>query len=288
MSNMNPLSQYTKTPIKFTKLVTNSKVPYSKDVIADTSTEIGICARSARDELLFNNPDALMNGKAVSTVIENCVKDVKNADELFVPDVELLLIGIKLATKEETYEIIEKCPKCEKEGMFERDLNYLFEQATLMQEEPVLALDNGLVIYFKPHTWKEHTEFSIRTFQQQKTMQFADKIEEDDEKLKFFSTFFDNMAQLQFDILTTYISRIELPDNVLVDNKEHIKEWANNLDKNTVEVITEAAYKMNSFGVDHNLDVECSECKHQWTIEGLQFDPSSFFVDSFSRKTTKK
>lgn len=288
MSNMNPLSQYTKNPIKYTKLISNGKVPYKSGVVKDISTELGICARSARDELLFNNPDALMNGKAVSTVIENCVPDITKAEHLFLPDIELLLIGIKLATGEKSYEIETKCPACQKLGVFERDLNYLFEQATFMADKPVLALDNGLVLFLKPHTWKEHTEFSIRAFQHNKTMQYADKVETDEDKLKLISDIFDKMAKLQFDMLTDFIMNIELPDGVIVEDRNNIRDWANDLDKTTVQMITDAAYAMNMSGVDHSMDVQCAECNHEWTLEDLQFDPSSFFVQGFSRKTTKK
>lgn len=288
MSNMNPLSQYTKNPIKFTRLVSNNKIPYKPGVLKNPDDELGICARSARDELLFNNPDALMNGKAVKNVIENCVPDVLNADELYLPDVELLLLGIKLATKETTYEIETPCPACSKYGMFERDVNYLFETANLIKEEPTLVLENGLVLYLKPHTWKQHTEFSTDAFQQNKMMQHADKVESDEEKIKLISTIFDNMAKLQFAMLTEFISRIELPDDITVTDRKHINEWAENLDKHTIDEITKAAFDMNMNGVEHNMDVQCSECGHEWTIENLQFDPSSFFVQGFSRKTTKK
>lgn len=288
MSNMNPLAQYTKNPIKYTRLITNNKIPYSTDVIKNPNDEFGICARSARDELLFNNPDALMNGKAVKTVIENCVPGVLNADELYLPDVEILLIGIKLATKENSYEIETECPHCKKNGLFERNIEYLFETANFITEEPKVVLENGLVLYLKPHTWKQHTEFSIQAFQHSKMMQHADKITSEEEKMKLFSSVLDNMAKLQFNMLTEFIMKIELPDDVIVEDKKYILEWAENLDKHTVESITEAAYKMNMNGVEHNMDVQCSECNHEWTIENIQFDPSSFFVQGFSRKTMKK
>lgn len=289
MSNMNPLSQYTKIPIKFTKLISNRKVPYKDGVINPDIEEFGICARSARDEMAFNNPDALLNGQAVRNVIENCVKDIKNADELYLPDVELLLIGIKLATKESSYEIETACPECGKVGAFERDLNGLFEGASFITEEPKLILeDSGLVLYMKPHTWKQHTHFSTKSFQQQKSAQLADLATTDEEKLKIINKIFGDMAELQFEMLLGLISKIDCPNDVVVTDPEFIRDWLSDLDRNTVSMIMEKSRELNTCGIEKTMEVGCSECHHTWTLEDLKFDPSSFFVHGFSQPIMRK
>ena len=42
--------------------------------------------------------------------------------------------------------------------------------------------------------------------------------------------------------------------------------------------------KLNSIGAPHEMDVVCSnpECNHEWTLDGLRYDPSHFFAQSSS------
>ena len=77
----NPLLAYRPHPRVYVKLPTCGAY-YSDDVLDTKDHEIGVCAMSAKDEMLLNNPEALMNGRALSQVIENCVPSVKNAIEL--------------------------------------------------------------------------------------------------------------------------------------------------------------------------------------------------------------
>lgn len=288
---MNPLSKYTKVESLYTKLVTNDVIKYKEGVLVSNTVECGICARSARDELMFNNPDALMNGEAVVNVIENCVPNVANARELFVPDVELLLIGIKLATKETEYHIEVDCPNCAHHGAFERNLQYLMDSAELLTEQPTLLLEDvgGLILKFKPHTWQEHSTFGLRMFNEQKRAQLLEKSEmTEKKKMKEFTDIFENMTQLSFDMAVANIDYIETIDGDKVDLPEHISEWLGTQPAYILKQIRERADFINNVGVSHELDVGCSSCGHEWVLENLQFDPSSFFVQSFSSQNQKK
>ncbi|AQW88773.1 putative baseplate hub subunit [Erwinia phage pEa_SNUABM_50] len=291
MNQMNPLSKYTKVETLYTKLVSNDVIKYPKGVLVSDTVECGICARSARDELMFNNPDALMNGEAVVNVIQNCVPNISNARDLFVPDVELLLIGIKLATKETEYQIEVNCPECGHHGAFERNLQYLLDSAELLEEQPTLILEDigGLIIKFKPHTWKEHSEFGLRMFKEQKRAQLLENVEmTDEEKMKEFTDVFEKMTQLSFDMTVANIDYIETVDGVIVKEDEFIADWVGTQPAFILKQIREKADYINNIGVSHEMDVGCSECGHEWVLENLQFDPSSFFVQGFSSQNQKK
>lgn len=279
---MNPLSKYTKVENIFIKLATNGAVPYSADVVANAAGECGVCARSSRDELILNNPDALMNGQAVSSVIENSVPNVLDASKLYVPDVEQLMIAIKIATKETTYSIEVECPNCSKHGAFERDLEWLNQTVTMMEEAPSLVLEDvgGLVINFAPLIWKDHSEFGMKMFQQKKRTQVLETIDElsEEEKIEQFRAIVEEMTQMNFDLIVSHISSIDLPDgDESVTDKEFIADWLGQQPTYIVKEIREKITELDSFGVDHTMDVECSECNHQWTITDLIYDPSHFF-----------
>ena len=284
MNKMNPLSKYTKVEVLYTKLVSNNVIPYPKGVLNNETVECGICARSARDELMFNNPDALINGEAVASVIENCVPNIADARKLFVPDVELLLIGIKIATKETSYNIEVECPNCNHHGAFERNLEALLASAELLEEQPELLLEEvgGLLLKFKPHTWAEHSEFSQKMFIEQKKARSLEQVDlSDEEKMKHFSAIFEVMTQLSFDMTVANIDYIETADGDKVTDRAFIAEWLGQQPAFILRQIRDKADFINNTGVSHEMEVGCSECGHEWTLENLQFDPSSFFVQGF-------
>lgn len=275
---MNPLAKYTKIEEISTKLVTNGVIPYKDGVLGPKGVKCGVCARSARDEMTLNTPDMLLNGDAVSRVIENCVPNVIDADELYVNDVEMLLIAIKVASKEETYDINVVCPECEKEGRFDRNLSYLLETAKSFSEIPSVDLDNGLRLEFKPLTWKEYSSFAERMFNEQQKTKFLETADIDkDEKVKIFSEVFESMAQLNFDMIGGVIAKIITPDGDEVVEKEFINEWLGQQSKGVLKLIREKMDEVLEIGVSHTMEVECSNCNHQWEIDGLKYDPSHFF-----------
>lgn len=291
MNNMNPLSKYTKVEVLYTKLVTNNIIKYPKNVLTNEGIECGICARSARDELMFNNPDALMNGEAVSNVIENCVPNVLNAKKLYIPDVEMLLIGIKLATKETEYQIEVDCPNCGHHGAFERDLRFLLDSAELLDEQPTLVLEDvgGLLLKFKPHTWEEYSNFGLKMFQEQKAASVIESNEDmtDEEKMKIFTNIFEAMTKLSFEMIVANIESIETVDGTVITEKNFISEWLGEQPAYILKQIREKADYINNVGVSHEMSVGCSSCDHEWTLTNLQFDPSNFFVSSFSSQVQK-
>jgi len=285
MNKMNPLSKYTKVEVLYAKLVSNDVVKYPEGVLLNNTVECGICARSARDELMFNNPDALMNGEAVVNVIENCVPNIGNARKLFVPDVELLLVGIKLATKEREYHIEVDCPNCKHHGAFERDLQVLLDSADLLEEQPELLLEDvgGLLLKFRPQTWEEYSAFGQNMFQQQKKAQVLENREDltEAEKMAVFSEIFEVMTKLSFEMIVCNIDSIETTEGMVITEKEFIAEWLGEQPAFVLKQIREKADWINNTGISHEMDVGCSSCGHEWTIENLQFDPSNFFAQSF-------
>lgn len=291
--NSNPLLQYIQQAEVFTRLPTEG-ILYAPDVIdISPEEEIGICGRSAKDEMLFNNPDALMNGKAVSSVIANCVQAVKKPEELFIPDVEALLMAIKAASGEKEYDMEITCPSCEKKGSFTRNIPHLLETATLLHEAPFVMIGE-LKVYLQPSTWKFHNFIGNETFKIKKTLQIIDTHNDiSDEKAKeIMSNCFDKMTDLHYEIMVTNIVKVVIPSElgepVSVIDKESIREWVNKLSTSDIKVILDKMEELNNMGVSKTQEVQCKYCEHVWEVTDLVFDPSHFFAKCFSSQHTKK
>lgn len=284
----NPLMAFQPHERIFVNLPTGGKF-YAEGVIdLSEGPEIGVKPMSAKDEMMLHNPDALMNGRAVTTVIKNCVPKVLLPQHLAVSDVEAILLAIKLASNEESYDINTKCPECKKEGAFSRDIDYLLQTITFHKDEYMFELDNGLVIYLKPNTWVSHSRLQQVAFRQQRLVAVAqDDSITDQEKQDIFSKVFDEMIDLNMDLVSDCIAYIQTPNGDVTDVK-YIREYIDTLTKKELDELGVIVESINSTGVEHSMDVCCSSCRHEWTIEGLRFDPSYFFAQNFSSHRPKK
>ena len=275
-TNMNPLMIYAPHEKVFCKLPSNLQY-YDETVIKTASNNIGVKPMSARDEMLLNNPDALMNGKAVQLLIESTVPSILDASKISIADAEVLMLAIKKATGDDEYTFKSNCPSCEKEGEFSRDIDMVLSNIEVLDKEYKWELDNGVVLFLKPCSWESYNTIQQVTFRQQKLLSIAKSQEvPEEEKREIFNAIFKEMIELNTALVVDCIHFVSTP-NGAVHQKEYIKEFVNSLDKNTVKSITAIAEKINNTGASHSLDAECPHCQHKWIISGLRFDPSHFF-----------
>lgn len=284
----NILMQYQAHESVFVDLPSNGLF-YADGIIDNPSEAIGVKKMSAKDEMIMNNPDALMNGRAVSSVISNCVPSVHKPQELCVADMEALLLGIKQASGQKTYEINTECPSCKATGVFERDIEAILYNVKQHTEAKSIPLDNGLVAYLRPNSWKSHSTIQQLAFKQQRLAVVA-KSEEiaDADKLRIFKELFDDMIELNFAIVCDCIHYIETPEEQRVYDANNIREFIETVDKVTLKKFSDEVQEINEIGVERTMDVQCSKCDHQWTLNNLRFDPSYFFGQNSSLAQSKK
>lgn len=274
--NNNPLMMYAPHEKVFCKLPSSANF-YLSGVLQNNKSEVGIKPMTAKDEMLMNNPEALMNGKAIELVIQNCCPSVLDASKLAIMDVEAILLGIKKATGDETYDFTCSCPQCKKEGEFKRDIDGILSSCTHLEKEYVVDFD-PVKVYLQPSTWEDYNNIQQLTFRQQKMLQVAKNQEiSDDEKSQIFNDVFRELVNIRTELMVNCIQKIEVPGNIVTD-KTYIREYVNCLDKNSVSKLSDVVENINSKGCSHSMDAECSYCEHKWTITDLKFDPSSFFV----------
>jgi hypothetical protein len=96
---------------------------YDDDVITFNSlNEVDIKPMLPIDELNIVNPELLISGKAIIDIIKSCCPGVHKPEELYYPDLNTIMLGVRKATygNELTQESI--CPKCnEKRAEIEKE-----------------------------------------------------------------------------------------------------------------------------------------------------------------------
>ena len=119
----NPLKKYYRQPKQYIKLPSGYKFYPEGAINVSESGEIAVYPMTAKDELLFKTPDALLNGEATVSVIQSCAPAIKNAWAMPSIDCDAALIAIRMATYGESMTLPVTVPGTK----IEKDLNNIFE-----------------------------------------------------------------------------------------------------------------------------------------------------------------
>ena len=138
----NPLHKYFRQPKIYINLPSNGNW-YPEGAIEKTeNNEYPVFAMTAKDELAFKTPDALLNGQSVVTVVQSCVPNIKDAWNMPTIDVDALLIAIRIATYGEKLEIKTKVPVAGTDRAFDLDLRMLLDKYQNVQYDSTMTTGN--------------------------------------------------------------------------------------------------------------------------------------------------
>jgi hypothetical protein len=227
----NPLVGYMRQPKIYIRLPSNGNFWPAKSINIPESGEFPVFSMTARDELIFKTPDALMNGQSIVDVIQSCIPDIKNAWDCPTIDLDTILIAIRLATYGEKMAFSHKIPVIDEEVDYEIDLRMLLDQQqnNLWLEQVPITLD--FIIYVRPLTYKHLTQTSIKSFETARIMNIVnDESVSDEKKIELFNTSFTNLTKATIDLMTESIYKIETPEGEVTDRK-FIAEYVANADK---------------------------------------------------------
>ena len=125
--NSNPLNKYFRQPSIYVTLPSGGSYP-PHVVQQSQSGEIGIQPMTAKDEIRFKTPDALMNGQGVVDVIQSCVPQIKDAWQIKSYDLDTLLIAIRIATYGETMDFNFTVPGANEQVTHSQNLPAILDQ----------------------------------------------------------------------------------------------------------------------------------------------------------------
>lgn len=294
--NTNPLSSYFRQVKLSTPIPTRGKF-YPEGFLKQTMTgELEIYGLNALDELNFKNPDLLVNGQAMINAIKSCVPGVSNPAKLFLPDVNALMVAIRMASSGEDFEIDLTCPECKKNNdedenkskgkkkntivepfTFNLSLRNLLDTMSFHDDEYVYSMKNGPKVYITPFKYDIYNKTNMFEFEFQKIIQYAkDATITEEDKLKKISKPIEKMTQVHLEMISDSVSKI-IVGNSTVDNRKHIDEFIRNIDKSDVENIKKIIEKVNKIGIKSTFKCTCPVCNHSWDNEQIPFDPTYFF-----------
>ena len=281
--NTNPLNKYFRQPALYVALPSGTDYPPS--VVTPTETgELGIMPMTAKDEIRFKTPDALMNGQGVVDVIQSCCPSIKDAWQIKSYDLDTILIAIRIATYGETMEINFNVPGANENVSHTINLPALLEQIKSQKIDTEFALKDGLKIKVRPLTYKDMTATSLQTFQQQKMYgAIQDSQLSDEEKATRFNDAFAKLTELNSSILLKNLASVVMTDGTEVTDPTQIREFVDNANAALIKEIEERVMALRSQGAVRPLKLKATEDQIKKGAPAsydvpVTFDTANFFV----------
>lgn len=226
----NPLQKYYRQPKLYFELPSKGKF-YPAGVLQPSETgEYPVYSMTARDELAFKTPDALINGQSTVDVIQSCIPNIKNAWEMPSLDLDAALIAIRIATYGETMALTTKVPVIDEDREFTVDLREIISRFVNVEFEDTIYVDD-LIIKIRPMTYKEYTQTSLKTFEEQRVFSIVnDDNMSEEEKINKFTATFKRLTEMTVGMVISSIASIQVGEDVVTDQNQ-IKEFIQNADK---------------------------------------------------------
>ena len=281
--NANPLNKYFRQASIYVALP--SGTDYPQDVVTKSETgEIGIMPMTAKDEIRFKTPDALMNGQGVVDVIQSCVPDIKDAWQIKSYDLDTILVAIRIATYGETMEINFNVPGANESVAHTVNLPAILDEIQKTTVDTSFKLKDGLKITVQPLTYRDMTSTSLQTFQQQKMYSAVQDSElPDEDKATRFNDAFKKLTDLNSSILLKNMASITMTDGTVITDAAHIKEFVDNANATLIKEIETKLMDLRTQGAVKPLKLKASEEQIKKGAPAsyevpVTFDTSNFFV----------
>jgi hypothetical protein len=269
----NPLQKYFRQPKIFINLPSKG-VYNTPGTIQGDVTNLPVYGMTGMDEIIMKTPDALLTGDSIVKVIESCCPAIKNAWELSNLDTDMLLAAIRIATFGNLMGVTHTCPNCNHENSYDIDLAQIIDHFSRCNYENTVAVDQ-LIVKLQPLSYKQVSEFALKNYAMQKTLQQSASIEDELERQQIIAGLYKQLGVLRNEIFAAGIDSIDTP-NGKVSERVFIIEWLDNADKATFDSIKKVIDRNNEAWKTPVIPVKCEECDSENSIR-IELDQASFF-----------
>lgn len=234
----NPLAKHLRQPKIYIRLPSQGKYWPKNSIDIPETGEFPVFAMTARDEILFKTPDALLNGQATVDVIQSCIPNIKDAWQTPSVDLDTILIAIRMATFGESIDMTTKVPGTTIEKDFSFNLQTLYDRYLNVTFEDTFQIE-GFAVQIKPVSYKVSTQQAIKAFEEQRIFSIVNNDTYDDAtKLKRFQDSFQKLTTINLNILIDSVVAIQPDgDDVAVTEPRYIREFLENCESKTFNQI---------------------------------------------------
>lgn len=273
---VNPLNQYFRKPAIYLPLPSRGRHWPVGSLNMPVNGELPIMPMTAMDEITYRTPDALFNGQAVVDVIQSCVPNIVDAWQCPAPDLDALLVAIRIASYGHNMDLPSTCPSCETVSDYVLDLRSVLDQLNCPDFDTPLVLGD-LTIHFRPVTYQVQNQTSQRQFEDQQLVKVIPGMDlPDAEKVQRMREVLKRITDLTFVAVTQNISHVQTPQ-VIVDEAEHVEDFLRNCDRKTFDMIRDHVISLKQPTEIKPVGITCSHCSHEYQ-QPVTLNMTNFFA----------
>ena len=280
--NVNPLKKYYRQPKQFIRLPSGYKYYPEGAIEVSESGEIAVYPMTAKDELIFKTPDALLNGEATVTVIQSCVPAIKNAWQMPSIDVDATLIAIRMATYGTKMTVPITVPGTKIQKDFQLDLQATLDKLLNAQYQST-ALVGNMEITTQPLSYDQFSKMAIKSFEEARVQEIIkDQDMDEEEKLRRFQKSLTKLTDLNISMVGDTVASVKV-DGQTVTDRDMITEFIENAEKGFFQAVLDhlelqrQAFALPTITVDSTEEEQKAGAPEQYTIP-VQFDTANFFA----------
>jgi len=274
--NPNPLQQYFRQPAIYIRLPSGGKFYPQGSIEMTPNGELPVLPMTTLDEITYRTPDALFNGSAVTSVVQSCVPNIKNAWHMPSMDIDTVLVAIRIATYGHELDISTQCPACTEEAEYAVDLRNIMDQIQTPNYQQVMSIGD-LEVYFRPMSYQQMNDNNMTQFQEQKILQALEETENDEvARSKQLSDVLKKITEITTKALAQNIAVVKTPTAQVIE-QEHISDWLSNCDRATFSRLRDHIIKIKQQAELQPLNIKCNHCEHDYR-QAFTLDMTNFFV----------
>lgn len=238
-NSLNPLSKHFRQPKLYVRLPSSGNFYPNGSIEVPENLEFPVYAMTAKDELRFKTPDALLNGQSTVDVIQSCMPNIKNAWDVPSIDVDAILIAIRIATYGERMEISTTIPGINEERKYDVDLRTLLDGLVASEYNNLISIGD-FKIELKPLSYRMFTESALKTFEERRIIKILDDEEMGElEKIQKFNESFQRLTELNVNLAVRSVVSVKYADEAPVTTPVYIQEFFDNADKDIYKAVIE-------------------------------------------------
>ena len=233
----NPLSRHFRQPKLYIRLPSGGQFYPDGALDRTTNGEYPVYSMTAKDEIRFKTPDALLNGQATVDVIQSCMPNIRDAWNVPSIDVDAILIAIRIATYGEKMDITTTLPNTKIEKTFEVDLRHMLDRLSVAEYNNVINIGD-FTVEIAPLNYRAFTETAMKTFEERRlfrTINDSDLTEE--EKIKRFNESLNRVTDMNIRIVTRSVVSVRYQSEAAVVDPTYINEFFDNTDQDVFKAI---------------------------------------------------
>lgn len=286
MSRTNPLQNFFRKP-KLSVLLPSRGRWYPKNTL--TKPTVDIYPMTAADDLRFKTNEVLLNASAISELIQSCIPDIADPEQMPVLDLDVLILAIRQASYSSTIKASVSVPNTALTLTLDLDIQDLiqnFANAAELWDEKLTLIneqDESLTVILRPVTLKSMfsaTRSLIR--QQQATAEITMSSRQADEKIAELDNQMKSLSTVSINMVVDSISEILTQDGFSIKNAGEIRQFLNQLDLAYFKAIQKhieeqkALISFKSIQITSTAEQIAAGAPETWAAN-IQFNINNFF-----------